>query len=160
MPWSFDRIAAEAPDGSKWTVNIASNQDDGIASYAEGELVFRKGRIVAFERDGIRQPFLQPARLHTTDPRPLLYFFSNRSVMSNGAYQPFDGTNIDLLGLDVYKNASDQTVAAFTLLSYDKARFEVVTETRDSILVGAGPSVGNAATAAHFLISFMPAPRL
>jgi len=103
MGKNLDRILAEARDGALVGVTVVTNQDNGIASYGSGSLVYHPASFVG--------PFFRPARLSTTGGDPLKYYLSDRMLdidppPSPGTFghsprQPFSAVAVDKVGVSV-----------------------------------------------------------
>lgn len=131
-------------------VVVVTNQDNGIASYANGQLSYRP-------------PPAQPdavgaERLVSVEAYPLQYLFSDRKhpPPSAGSEQPFSVNAPDRLGLSVVVRLSepDAPAARFTLLSWGNIHFDVPMQPLGNMLVGIGPPIGGSTDHAVYVVSF------
>lgn len=162
MGKSLDQILNEVGEGSMVGVTVVTNQDNGIASYASGSLVYHPPGPVS-AAPGPAGPFFRQARLSTTGGTPLTYFFSDRMLdidpppapgtFGHSPRQPFSANATDKLGLSISVGFGPR-VAKFTLLNWGNATFSVSTEARENLLVGIGPPVGNGSSHAIYVIAF------
>jgi hypothetical protein len=156
MGKNLDQILAEARDGALVGVTVVTNQDNGIASYGSGSLIYHPASLVG--------PFFRPARLSTTGGEPLKYYFSDRMLdidppASPGTFghtprQPFSAKAVDKLGVSVSTVLGSHAVK-FTLHTWGNATFTVPMESRGNLLVGIGPPVGNLTNHAIYMVSFI-----
>lgn len=156
MGQNLEQILAEVGEGSRVGVSLVTNQDNGIASYATGELIYHPPSMIG--------PLLRPARLSTTGGQPLKYYFSDRlldidpppaeGMFGHDLRQPFSANATDALGLSVSLIALGPRVLKFTLHSWGNATFSVSTEARENLLVGIGPPVGNHTVHAVYVLAF------
>jgi hypothetical protein len=165
MGKNFDQVLAEAEQigsGARVGVAVVTNQDNGIVSYATGDLSYYPARLIG--------PILRSHRLSTTGGAPLKYYFSDRMLdidppnppgsFGHSPRQPFSANATDELGLSVSKGGglipgvSGSLVAKFTLHSWGNATFSVPVEGMGNLLVGVGPPIGNATDHALYVISF------
>ena len=155
MGKNIDQLLAEAHDGALVGVTIVTNQDDGIASYGSGSLIYHPASFVG--------PFFRPARLSTTGGKPLEYYLSNKMLdidppslpgtFGHSPRQPFSANAVDKLGLSVSSVLGSRTIR-FTLHSGGNATFTVSMESRGNLLVGIGPPVGNLTDHAIYVLCF------
>jgi hypothetical protein len=160
MGKSLDQVFAEAVDGAQIGITIVTNQDDGIASYATGQLIHH-ARIANLSVDN---PFIRPARLSTTGGDPLQYFFSDRRLdidqpgpagsFGHTPRQPFSANAIDKLGVSITRNSFGPPVVRFTLHSWGNVTFSVSMESRGNLLVGVGPAIGGQTDHAIYAVAF------
>lgn len=155
MGKSLDQIFAEASDGAQVGVTIVTNQDDGIVSYASGNLIHH-ARIANLSVEGI--PFVRPARLSTTGGEPLHYYFSNRRLVVDPIdptpRQPFSINATDKLGISISRNLFGPPVVKFTLHSWGNVTFNVSMEARGNLLVGVGPPISGQSDHAAYVVAF------
>jgi len=154
MGKNLDQILAEVGDGDSVGVTIVTNQDNGIASYAVGSLIYHPGSLTG--------PFFRPPRLSTTGGEPLNFYFSDRMLdidppASPGGFghsprQPFSANAIDKLGVSVSLHSGPRVVK-FTFHSWDGGTVSVAMESQGNLLVGLGPPLGNSPHAVY-LVSF------
>jgi hypothetical protein len=158
--------ARQAGEGARVGVTVVTNQDNGIASYATGILLYRPGSLVG--------PFFRPERLSTTGGEPLQHFFSDRTEVEQlpgggpfggpSKMQPFSNDATDKLGLSMSRGSLGlgvgNPVAKFTLHSWGNATFNVPLEPKGNLMVGIGPAIGNGSDHAVYVISFHDAPRI
>ena len=153
MGKSLDQILAEVGNGDRVGVTIVTNQDNGIASYATGDLVYHPGSLIG--------TFFLPARLSTTGGEPLKYYLSDRMLNIDGPpapgglavpRQPFSADATDQLGVSV--SSFGTPVIKFTLHSWGNVTFSLAMESRGNLLVGVGPPVGNLTDQAVYVVSF------
>jgi hypothetical protein len=163
MGKNFDQILAEARQigsGARVGVTIVTNQDDGIASYATGDLSYYPGSLIG--------PIRRPERLSTTGSEPLKYYLSDRMLdidppdppgsFPHSPRQPFSANATDKLGVSVSRGVLipglGSPVVKFTLHSWGNATFSVPLESRGNLLVGVGAPIGNVTDHAVYVISF------
>lgn len=162
MGKNLDQILVEARqvgDGARVGVTVVTNQDNGIASYATGDLIYHPSALIG--------PILRLERLSTTGGEPLKYYFSDRMLNIDppgppGTFppsprQPFSANAIDKLGVSVSRGSSfggGSPVIKFTLHSWGNATFSVSMEPRGNLLVGSGPPVGGATDHAIYVVAF------
>ncbi len=132
-------------------VTLITNQDNGISSYANGDLLYHPPQIVGWVS--------RPARLSTTGLEPLNYHFSDRKyVLTDGQslIQPFWVRDTDRLGLSIAQPylGVGGVVAKFTLRTWANATFSVPLEPKGNLLVGLGPPIGNETDHAVYVLSF------
>lgn len=154
MGKNLDQILAEVAEGDSVNVTIATNQDNGIASYAEGSLIYHAGSLIGPQ-------LFRPPRLSTTGGEPLKFYFSDRMLdidptssesLKHSPRQPFSANAIDKLGVSISLHPSPRVVK-FTFHSWDGATFSVAMESMGNLLVGLGPPLGNSPNAVY-LVSF------
>jgi hypothetical protein len=156
MGKNLEQILADATDGSQVGVTVVTNQDNGIASYATGLLIYHPGSLAG--------PFFRPARLSTSGGQPLSYYFSDRLLdidppapagsFPNTPRQPFSANSPDKLGLSISGFSLTTHVIKFTLHSWGNATFSVATEPRGNVLVGLGPAIGRSSDNAVYTVAF------
>jgi hypothetical protein len=156
MGRSLDQILTEVGDGDTVNVTLVSNQDNGIASYAVGGLVFHKatGGLL------VNGPPFRPARLESNPSLPFQMFFSDRKLnidpppaqgqFGGSPRQPFDANATEKLGMSIsLGNGSHE----MQLAVFGSKSLVHLTPTGD-LLVGLGPSMGNS-SAGVFVVSFL-----
>ena len=163
MGKGLDQILSEGGEGTKVTVTVVTNQDNLIASYARGTLIYHPPALVG--------PIFRGPRLSTSGGESLMYYFSDRMLnidrppnpgeFERTPRQPFSANATDELGLSVSSggfvgSSGGTTVAKFTLRSWGNATFSVPMESRGNLLVGIGPPIGNLTDHAVYVISFSP----
>jgi hypothetical protein len=155
MGQSLDQLLTQVGDGDTVNVTIVSNQDNGIASYAIGGLVFHKatGGVI------FGGPPFRPARLESDASQPFQMFFSDRKLdidpppepgtFGHGSRQPFSANATEKLGvwISVGTNAHVMQLEVFGSKSL------VVLSAMGDLLVGLGPSFGHSA-AGVFVVAF------
>ena len=163
MGLSIDEVFATGSASKTYNIFLATNQDDGLVSYARGVAGFRERRN-SFD---INRPYSLPARITTSGNPGLEYFFSDRveweRLPSGGPFQlskeqPFSNDLTDRLGFSLAEPQFGPLVAKFTLLSWNNATFSVVLEKRGKLLFGMGPPIGNRAEQAGYLIAISEGP--
>lgn len=160
MGKSLEQIMAEVWEGAKVGITITTNQDDCIASYATGQLMYHPGSLIG--------PLFRPARLSTTGVDPLKYYFSDRMLdidpPGSSQYslrQPFSANAIDKLGVSILLGIGPRVVK-FTLHNWGNATFSISMESKGNLLVGLGAPIGNKTNNAVYVVSFgdvQPKPR-
>ena len=162
MGQNLDQVLAKARqigEGAMIGITIVTNQDNGIASYASGLLLF-------YPRGPIG-PFQRPERISSSGREPLNYFFSDRMLdidpppqggFGHDPRQPFSANATDKLGVSISKGAlgfgNSPPVVKFTLHSWGNATFSVPLEEKGNLLVGIGPPIGNNTDHAVYVLSF------
>lgn len=160
MGQSLEQILADIRDGDTVNVTMVSNQDNGIASYAVGGLVFRAAT------GGVTvggAPF-RPARLASNPNQPFDMFFSDRKLAIDappapgtfgvGPRQPFNANAPEKLGMSISLGAGAHVMQ----LTVFGARSLVTLSPMGNLLVGLGPSLGNSA-AGVFVVAFLGVTR-
>jgi hypothetical protein len=155
MGKSLDQILNEVGNGDKVYITIITNQDNGIASYATGSLIFHPASLIG--------PMFRPARLSTTGGEPLTQYFSDRMLdidppsliesFGHSPRQPFSANANDALGVSISLGIGPRIIK-FTLHSWGNATFSVSTESREKLLVGIGPPIGNLTDHSVYVVSF------
>ncbi len=154
MGQSLDQILAEVGDGDTVNVTLVSNQDNGIASYAVGGLVFHKstGGVI------LGGPPLRPGRLASNPGQELQMFFSDRMLnidpppatgtFGSGPRQPFNANATEKLGVSI-------SLFGTHVMELDVfgGKSFVTLSTMGDLLVGLGPSLGHSA-AGVFVVAF------
>jgi hypothetical protein len=144
MGQSLDQILADTADGGSVNVTIVSNEDDGVASYAVGDLVFRKGNLE--ER---RPGFLE------RDPVAPFFsmFFSDRAANippPGSGLQRFRADETEQLGVSIQLGTTGTHVMQLTVFGTTSP---VTLSPMGDLLVGLGPSLSRSA-AGVFVVSF------
>ena len=155
MPQGLEQVTGSAVDGSRVTVTIASNQDNGLVSYATGSLVYHPATIAAKVGGVSRQARLDP------DPAgPFRILFSDRTSQVDvppaaapappgqtpsfgagaGNTQPFDLDQPDSMTVSITLG-----VASVMHLGLFNSNSIVMLKPLGDLLVGLGPSLGNSA---------------
>jgi hypothetical protein len=131
-------------------VTVASNQADGICSYAQGQVVYRAGF-------GLPGGVGHTHAALTTDG-PLNYLFSNRR---SPPAQGFAADSADKLGLSLARTQAGVIVAHFDLQTWSSS-FSVELKDLGGVLAGKGESIGNAdgVQEAVYLFAFATEPGL
>jgi hypothetical protein len=155
MGKNLNQILAEAGDGYRIGVTVATNQDDGpagpIVGYAAGLLVYH-----APSSHITPHPF--PGRLATAPGAPLVFYFSDRVTTIDrptssvgGTTQPFRADATDHLGLSLSISVSVPHTASFTFIDWGGGVFNFHLEDRENLLIGTGPSLGISNNAIYVL---------
>lgn len=154
MGQSLDQILEQVGDGDTVNVVMVSNQDNGIASYAVGGLVFHAatGDVV------FGGPPFRPASLQSPEGEPLKMYFSDRKLdidppptpgtFGHTPRQPFNANETEDLGVSIFLGTHVMRVAVFGSQSF------VQLSPMGDLLVGLGPSLGNSA-AGVFVVAFL-----
>jgi hypothetical protein len=155
MGQSLDQILAQVADGDTVNVTMVSNQDNGIASYAVGGLVFHKatGGVI------FGGPPFRPARLQSNATQPFEMFFSDRKLsidpppppgtFGHGPRQPFSARATEKLGMSISLGGSVHVMQ----LTVFGSTSSVMLSPMGDLLVGLGPSLGHSA-AGVFVVAF------
>lgn len=155
MGQSLDQILAQVGDGDIVNVTMVSNQDNAIASYAVGGLVFHKatGGLV------VGGPLFRPARLASDEGRPFTMFFSDRKLgidpppapgtFGGGPRQPFNANATEKLGMSISVGTNSHVMQ----LAVFGSKSLVTLSPMGDLLVGLGPSLGHSA-AGVFVVAF------
>jgi hypothetical protein len=161
MGQSLDQILAQVVDRDIVNVTMVSNQDNGLASYAVGGLVFH------METGGVfpdRPGGLSPARLESSEP--FTWFFSNsmRDIdppsppFGHSPRQPFNADATAKLGVSISLRTDAHVMQLEGVeggLFPDGASKALVTlSPMENLLVGLGPSLGGSA-ASVFVVAFL-----
>jgi hypothetical protein len=151
MGQSLDQILAEVRDGDTLNVTMVSNQDNGIASYAVGGLVFHTAT------GGLHGTPFRPARLESSQPFQM--FFSDRKLNIDpppapGTFgvtprQPFDANATEQMDMSISLGTGTHEME----LGVFGSRSAVTLSPIGDLLAGLGPSLGNSAAGA-FVLSF------
>jgi hypothetical protein len=156
MGHSLDEILAEVADGDIVQVAIASNQDNGIASYTLGGLEFHAatGGVLL---DG---PPFRPARLQSISSQPLEMFLSDRKLAIDpppppGSFgrtprQPFNANDTEKVGVSISLGVLPHVMH----LSLFGGTSLVTLSPMGNLLVGLGPSLSDSA-AGVFVVAFL-----
>lgn len=154
MGVTLEDILAKAKNGSTVNMTIASNEEDGIASYAAGGLVFTPqtgGELV----DG---PPLKPAHMRTAPGTPMKYHFSDRrrdidaqaGPFGRTPRQPFDADATEPLTVSVTRMSGPKPAVT---LSFFGGTATLEMERQGKLLVGRGPALGQS-EGGVYVISF------
>lgn len=162
MGMNYNQVLAAAGSTPGLVIaTLVTNQDDGIATFAEGGLTYHPpgggGSSGGFG-------MFRPARLSTTGPdtsEGLLHYFSDRRLNIDPVQanefpelrQPFSANATERLGLSMSRVLNGPVGAKFTLLSAGQVSFTVTLEERGHLLVGLGPAVGPGSDHAVYVIS-------
>ena len=137
MGQSLDQMLAGAIDGvSRVNVTIASNEDDGVASFAQGQLVFHAGNL----EKGL------PASLQPDPGVTFTMFFSDRHT----GLQPFAADQTEQLGVSITLGTTGAHVMHLAVFGTNSP---VRLSPMGDLLVGLGPSLSRSA-AGVFVASF------
>lgn len=153
---NLEDVLTQGKNGSSVHITIVSNQDDGIASYAVGDLIFHPatgGQVV----DG---PPLRPAHMESAAANPLRMFFSNRRLSIDpppapGSFggsprQPFSANATEALGLSIALKIGDHDTVRVSITVFgNSAKFDM--ERRGNLFVGVGPPLGPSPEAVYVL---------
>lgn len=159
MGKNLDQILAEVGDGDSVHVTLVTNQDNGIAGYAVGSLIYHAGSGSAiFTLTGGSS--FRPPRLSTTGGEPLTFYFSDRMLdidppapvgsFGHSPRQPFSANATDKLGVSVSLGFGPH-IMNFTFHSWGGAIANVSMESRGNLLVGLGPPLGNSPNAVYVM---------
>jgi hypothetical protein len=154
MGMNLEDVLTQAKNGSAVHITIVSNQDNGIASYAVGDLIFHPatgGQVVG-------GPQLRPA--HMESATPLKMFFSDRMLSIDpppapGSFgvsprQPFSANATEALGVSVAPGFGDhQTIRVSITVFGNSVTFDM--ERRGNLFVGVGPPLGPSPEAVYVL---------
>jgi hypothetical protein len=144
-------------------VRVVTNQDDGLASYAEGALGFKQGATLPQSGAGSLASSLKSTQ-------PLLQYFNFRRLVIDPpgpgpiigeGRQPFDANRTDKLGLEV-RNTFDPGEPVDVHLTFDswplpngRPNAHIVKMQRlGNLLVGLGPPLGSGTDNAGYMIEF------
>lgn len=142
MGQSLDQLLAGAIDGvTRVNVTIASNEDDGVAGFAQGQLVFHKGNLETGA----------PASLEPDPGVTFAMFFSDRHT----GLQPFAADQTEQLGMSITLGAAGTHVMHLAVFGTNSP---VQLSPMGDLLVGLGPSLSRSA-AGVFIASFQPTDR-
>jgi hypothetical protein len=156
MGMNLDDVLSQAKNGSSVHVTIVSNQDNGIASYGVGDLVFHSatgGQVLG-------GPLLHPAHMESAAGSPLTLFFSDRKLAIDPApapgsfggspRQPFSANATEALGMRVAPGLGIRQVVPVTITVFgNSVKFDM--EPRGNVLVGVGPPLGPSPEAVYVL---------
>ena len=157
MGMNLEEVLTEAKKGSLVNITIVSNQNNGIASYAEGSLLFHPATPPSIVFGGR----LQPASMKSTSP--LKMFFSDRRINIDpppvqGSFgvaprQPFNANDPENLGLTVNPGLDDhQTISISINVFGNSVKFNL--ERMGDLYVGVGPSLSES-SGAVFVLAFI-----
>ena len=156
MGQSIDEIVAQVHDGDTVNVVMVSNQDDGIATYTVGGLVFRKatGGLI------LGGPRFIPARLESSPGQPLQMFFGDRMLnidppppaggFGGAPRQPFNANATEKVGMSISLGGTH-----VMQLQVFGSKSLVTLSTMGDLLVGLGPSMGPSGAAGVFVVAFL-----
>lgn len=156
MGMNLEQVLTQARGGSSVGITLVSNQDNGIASYAVGSLIFHPatgGKVFG-------GPRLRPAHMESDAAHPLVMFFSDRRLsidppptpgsFGGGPRQPFSANATEALGVLVAPGLGDhQTVRVSITVFGNSSTFDM--ERRGNLLVGVGPPLGPSPEAVYIL---------
>jgi len=142
MGQSLDQILAQSVDGSRVNVTIASNEDDGVASFAQGQLVLHRGNL----EKGI------PSSLEPDPGVTFTMYFSDRrtSLPGTQTLQPFRADETEQLGVSIELGTTGTHVMQLAVFG---TKSPVSLSPMGDLLVGLGPSLSRSA-AGVFVASF------
>lgn len=153
MGKSLDQILDEAVEGSIVTVALASNQNDGVATYAAGDLVFHAAA------GGAQGPTFRPTRLQSE--QPFTMFFSDRRLdidppaapgtFGHAPRQPFSANAPERLGLSITLQLGTTVMQLAVFGSKSNVSLKPVGD----LLVGLGPSLSKSGAAGVFVLAFL-----
>jgi hypothetical protein len=144
-------------DGSLVHITIVSNQDNGLASYAVGDLIFHPatgGEVL----DRAGAPRRNPRPAHMESATPLRMFFSDRRLdidppsppLGHDPRQPFSANATEALGVSVAPGFGDhQTIRVSITVFGNSSTFNM--ERRGNLYVGVGPPLGPSPEAVYVL---------
>ena len=155
MGMNLEDVLAQAGNGSSVHVTMVSDQDNGIASYAVGDLIFHPA-TGGQEFDG---PPLVPAHMESAGSS-LAMFFSDRKLsidpppppggFGHSPRQPFSANATEALGMTVSPGFGDhQTIRVSITLFGNTAPFDM--ERQGNLYVGVGPSLGTSPEGVYIL---------
>lgn len=157
MGLSYDEIKAKGRienNNFSVTVSIATNQENGIVSYANGYLSYIESespngrKYVVFEN---------------VESQPLEYYFSDRidkiPLVNSGPFpvtknQHFSSNSIDKIQLSIKENELGAIHGTIKLLSWNNSTFDISFQRMGKMLVGVGQAIGGEAENAIYIISF------
>ncbi len=155
MGMNLEKVLTDAKDGGSVNITLVSNQNNGIASYAEGSLIFhsKTGGTV------LGGPPLKPA--HMESVCPLKMFFSDRRLSVDppptGGFgitprQPFNANQTEVLGLSVNTGFGDHKTISVSIKVFGSSlKFNM--ERLGDLYVGTGPSLSKS-SGAVFVLAF------
>ncbi len=140
---NLEDVLSQAKHGDSVYITMVSNQDNGIASYAEGILVFQMetgGEVYG-------GPPFKPAHMESGG-NTLKMYFSDRSVSRD---QPFSAEETEALGLTVSlgRGEDHNTISVTISVFGNSKKFNM--ERQGNLFVGLGPSLGKSAEAVYIL---------
>lgn len=147
MGLSIDEVLSTAFDGQEVAVNVVSNEEAGIASYAVGRAVFHGPAPIKPDNE----PGRNRVRGSLTTSSALDCYFSDRTLQGVGMVQPFAGDATEGLRLSIPEMAGDPDVQVDLTLFGET--FTLWMTRQDKLLVGAGPSLGQS-EAGVWLLAF------
>ena len=147
MGKSLSQVIAEAREGDRVAVSLTTNEDDGIASYAEGELTFHPASTT-ITNGGVGSGFRR-TRLATSEGQQLKMYFSDRRVPKVTG-QPFRADATEGLGASLSVGFGDPLLTIN--LFGNTARFAMAPS--GNLLVGTGPQFGTS-PAAIWVLAFI-----
>ena len=154
---NLEDVLTQAKNGSSVHITIVSNQDNGIASYAVGDLIFHPatgGPVVV-----VGHP-VQAAHMESAAANPLTMFFSDRTLSidpspAQGQFggsqrQPFAANQTEPLGVSVSPGFSDhQTIRVRITVFGNTSTFDM--KRQGNLFVGVGPQFGGSPEAVYVL---------
>lgn len=144
MAMNLELILTKAKDGSTVFITLVSNQSNGIASYAEGSLIFRPqtgGTVLG-------GPLLRPA--HMESASPIKMYFSYRRLSTPG--QPFDVNDTEPLSVTVSTGLGDHKTISVSIKAFGSTSKFTMDRLGD-LYVGMGPSLSKS-SGAVFVLAF------
>lgn len=152
---TLEQVLAKAKDGSPVQITLVSNQNNGIASYAEGSLIFHPQT----GGTGIPGPPLRPAHMESASPAKM--YFSDRRLAIDpvpvGGFgviprQPFNANATEPLSVAISVGLSDhKTISVSIKVFGNTAKFTM--DLLGDLYVGVGPSLSQS-SGAVFVLAF------
>jgi hypothetical protein len=109
-------------------MNLVSNQQSGVCTYAIGTLYFQPGETIIINSGGFKIPRYIPPGFATSQNGPLKQYFSDRlyvdprAIKAGDPGDPFDPTSTDTLGASISFN---NDVVLVTLHFFDQGNTTV-----------------------------------
>ena len=157
---NLEDVLTRAKNGSSVHITIVSNQDNGLASYAIGDLIFHPAtddRLPGGRR------LRQPAHMESAAANPPRMYFSNKKLSIDpppapGSFgesprQPFSANATEPLGVSVAPVFDDhQTIRLSITVLSTSATFDM--ERRGNLFVGVGPPLDPSSPEAVYVLAF------
>lgn len=156
MGRNFDQIMDELArlgDNPSVSVTVATNESNGVVSYATGELWYSPARAV----DGVPTPAYISDRGH-----PLSQYFSDKRghVESGLAIQPFGLVGAKPLFCLSISKGPFNSLPIVAKFKRSNRVFSITLEARENLLIGLGPPIRTSAAKALYVLSlYSPVPR-
>lgn len=152
MGLSLDQIFA-SPHSMRIGVTIVSNEDDGLASFANGTMEFIKGAPFNI-RTGAHA---EPDRLETVSNEVEMSFSDRVAVGPGGKPQRFNVQSVERLAIEIQARSSGGASKArigINVIGWSTEKFFFDAEAMSDLLIGVGPTLSPKSANAVYTVSF------